>query len=374
VSGLPVFVSAIVQLPGLAIAAHDGRPIITAFAALAFLASFMILLSRRAPGATVVIVSAMCSPAIALVGGPPLAAVPLVFAVMAAVMRASRGWVWGTLAGVALIPGIAWFVISAHPGVLIRVLIVVIVLCVVVGMTEAARSRRERYRAYSREIAARRRGAAEAERLRLARELHDVLAHSLSQISVQAGVGLHLFDTDPERARESLSSIKAASTSALDDVRGVLGMLRNDGESDARTPEPDLSRLDDLVANAHAAGVTVTLDNRVGAGAPAAVQLTLYRIVQESLTNVIKHSAARVASVELDRTASDYRVTVTDPGPATARTTDAGDASGGRGLVGMGERAALLGGVFESGSVPGGGFRVHARLPVAAAARGGDSA
>lgn len=354
------------QLIGLGIAIHVRAPFGIAAAALSAAASFVLLLGRRAPGTTVAVVGLLCAPAIAIVPGPPLAAIPLVFAVIGAVMRGAHVWVWATLAGVALVPGIAWFAVGGNPFAIVRVLFVVIALCLVVALAEAGRSRRERYRAMSRDVATRRQSAEEAERLRIARELHDVLAHSLSQISVQAGVGLHLFDTEPERARQSLETIKATSRAALDDVRSVLGLLRRDGEHAATSPEPDLAQLGALIDTAGAAGLTVTIENRLHGTVPSPVQLALYRIVQESLTNVIKHSAARVATVMIEQDAAHYRATIGDPGPRADRVEPAADAPPGRGLLGMRERAELLGGSLMAGVTQIGGFEVVVELPVRA--------
>jgi signal transduction histidine kinase len=195
--------------------------------------------------------------------------------------------------------------------------------------------------------------------VRIARELHDVLAHSLSQINVQAGVGLHLMDRQPDKARDALASIKDTSKTALDEVRSVLGVLRAEGSPiDAPlVPEPDLGRLPALVA---AAGLRVDLDDRLRhAEVPAPVQLALYRIVQESLTNVSRHATgATHVEVTLDRDDDVYRLTVRDDGHGET----AGE-SGGRGLLGMRERAELLGGHLSAGPADGGGFLVEAEVP-----------
>ncbi|HEY5225006.1 MAG TPA: sensor histidine kinase [Microbacteriaceae bacterium] len=362
----PVIISLFTQLIGLGIAIHVQEPFGIAAAAVSAVASFVLLFGRRAPGLTVAVVGLLCAPAIAIVSGPPLAAVPLVFAVVGAVMRSAHVWVWATLAGVALIPGIAWFAVGGNPFGIVRVLFVVIALCLVVALAEAGRSRRERYRTMSRDVAARRQTAEEAERLRIARELHDVLAHSLSQISVQAGVGLHLFDAEPARARQSLEIIKATSSAALDDVRSVLGLLRSGGEAESRSPEPDLAQLDGLIQTAAAGGLTVTIQNRLHTELPSPVQLALYRIVQESLTNVIKHSAARDAAVTLEQDLTRYRAIISDPGPIADRVEPPADRPPGRGLLGMRERAELLGGSLVAGATAEGGFHVVAELPIRA--------
>src|SRR5262249_40851348 len=161
------------------------------------------------------------------------------------VLREARSWVWSTLAGLALCAAVTWLAFDASAAS-IRMSIVTLALCLVLALAEGARGRRDRYRAMSREIAARRQSAAATDRVRIARELHDILAHSLSQISVQAGVGLHLFDSQPERARESLAAIRATSGSALDEVREVLGQLRDSDADAEHAPEPSLTRLPEL--------------------------------------------------------------------------------------------------------------------------------
>ncbi|MFI7385414.1 sensor histidine kinase [Streptomyces sp. NPDC049813] len=232
----------------------------------------------------------------------------------------------------------------------------------VVAVAELARTRREqaeRERA-ERERAARRR--ADEERLRIARELHDVLAHSISVINVQAGVGLALLDSDPEQARTALTTIKHASKEALGEVRQVLDTLRTPGDA-PRAPAPGLDRLPELVAQAAAAGLTVDVrtDGKRPALAPG-TDLAAFRIVQEALTNVVRHSGSRRARVRLHYTTGLLTLTVDDDGPASR--AEAGGS--GNGLAGMRERAAALGGTIEAGPRPDGGFRVVAGLPLTA--------
>jgi signal transduction histidine kinase len=197
-----------------------------------------------------------------------------------------------------------------------------------------------------------------------------VLAHSLSQINVQAGVGLHLMEKQPDKAKEALASIKETSKTALDEVRTVLGVLRAEGGADPNAPlvpEPDLSRLPGLAASVTAQGIEVRLDDRLTAAqVPKPVQLALYRIAQESLTNVTRHAeGATKATVTLERRGGVYRLEVRDDGtggpPVT--TSSAASESGGRGVLGMRERAELLGGHLSAGPADGGGFAVVAELP-----------
>ncbi|MFE2145238.1 sensor histidine kinase [Streptomyces sp. NPDC059456] len=230
----------------------------------------------------------------------------------------------------------------------------------VLAASELVRVRREQWaRDRAERKAAERRRAAE-ERLRIARELHDVLAHSISVINVQAGVGLALLDADPEQARTALTTIKAASKEALGEVRQVLDTLRAPGEA-PRAPVPGLDRLPELVAQAAAAGLTVSVEGEPAArGLPPGTGLAAFRILQEALTNVVRHSGSRTARIRITRPPGALELRVDDDGPATG-----GDAGGsGTGLVGMRERAAAQGGTIEAGPRPDGGFRVLARLPL----------
>ncbi|MHC3467923.1 sensor histidine kinase [Streptomyces sp. 7R007] len=235
----------------------------------------------------------------------------------------------------------------------------------IVAVAELTRTRREQWARERAERAQAARRRADEERLRIARELHDVLAHSISVINVQAGVGLALLDTDPEQARTALTTIKAASKEALGEVRQVLDTLRTPGEA-PRAPAPGLDRLPELVAQAASAGLTVDVEGRPPRLAPG-TDLAAFRIVQEALTNVVRHSGSRHARVRLDHDARALSLRVDDDGPATG--ADAGGS--GNGLAGMRERAAALGGTIEAGPRPDGGFRVLAVLPLDGSAVGG---
>ncbi|WP_420878394.1 histidine kinase [Streptomyces sporangiiformans] len=230
----------------------------------------------------------------------------------------------------------------------------------IAAVSELVRVRREQWdreRAERRQAAERR---ADEERLRIARELHDVLAHSISVINVQAGVGLALLDADPEQARTALTTIKAASKEALGEVRQVLDTLRTPGDA-PRAPAPGLDRLPELVEQAAGAGLTVGVETEgERRGLPPGADLAAFRIVQEALTNVVRHSGSRHARVVLDYTGGALRLRIDDDGPATGE--DAGGS--GNGLAGMRERAAALGGTIEAGPREDGGFRVLAVLPI----------
>ncbi|HEX2027077.1 MAG TPA: sensor histidine kinase [Nitriliruptorales bacterium] len=201
------------------------------------------------------------------------------------------------------------------------------------------------------------------ERLRIARELHDAIGHSISLISVQAGVALHLMDAQPEHARAALLTIKHTSREALGELRHTLGALRQvDDDRAPRSPGPSLTRLEELVARLSVGDLHVQI---MTAGdprpLPAAVDAAAYRIVQESLTNVARHAAASTATVAIGFEARELTVQVDDDGRGVS---DGSVSGGGTGIAGMRERAAATGGQLHAGPRPGGGFRVQARLPL----------
>ncbi|MFB9313137.1 sensor histidine kinase [Nocardioides plantarum] len=215
------------------------------------------------------------------------------------------------------------------------------------------------------------------ERLRIARDVHDVVAHAMVAINVQAGVGAHLLDRDPEQARATLRDIKKVSGDALGDLRSMLGLLRQqDDEPGAPVvPTQGLREIDDLREGLASAGVDLDLSIDASADLlPAAVGSTGYRIVQEALTNVMRHVGPTSARVRVTRDddgiAQVVRIEVEDDGVTEPRTgTLAGTlvgAGSGNGLRGMRERAAAVGGSLEAGPRAGGGWRVSATLPIGA--------
>jgi signal transduction histidine kinase len=249
-----------------------------------------------------------------------------------------------------------------------------VVMLAAVFLGEAVRNRRAyvaelRDRAEraerTREEEARRR--VDEERMRIARELHDVVSHSIGVISVQAGVAAHLLERRPDKAGEALATIRQASDEALDELHAMLGVLRQPDGRAPLAPAPGLAQLDALVAMAEGAGLRVEVDASGAAHLPPAVDLACYRIVQESLTNVVRHAAASSVTVTVAADGDTLVVEVTDDGPGAP---GAGNGNGTRqGIVGMRERARALGGTLEAGPRPEGGFRVSARLP-AMGARG----
>ncbi len=246
----------------------------------------------------------------------------------------------------------------------------------------------------SREEEARRRVA--EERLRIARELHDVVAHHIALVNVQAGVASHVMDSRPDQAKEALAHVRQASRSALDELRATVGLLRQYGDPAAPTePAPGLAVLDQLVDGFVRAGMRVEVRTEPPEALgplPGSVDLTAYRVVQEALTNVHKHAGpGATAGIRIARAGGALEIRVEDDGgsegPGQPEAPDGGDApgdppadgaapgeergGGGHGLLGMRERVSALRGRCEAGPLPGGGFRVRVTLPLQL--RGGDS-
>ncbi|MBV9803289.1 MAG: sensor histidine kinase [Solirubrobacterales bacterium] len=294
------------------------------------------------------------------------------FAIVSAVFAGARLLAWAALGvGWLVFLGLPWALgHSGGPKVLAAVAIAAWLLVALAG-AEGVRGRRERFAQAkrARELQARRQ--ADEERLRIARELHDVLAHNISLINVQSGVALHLMDEKPEQARIALTAINQASADALREVRSVLGVMRGTSERAPRGPTAGLDGLDDLVSRTAAAGVGVTLEvHGERRPLPASIDLAAFRIVQEALTNIVRHAGAGVATVELTYGPNELTVQVDDdghgPDPSGARReAPAPDSDGGgNGIPGMRERAVALGGTFDAGPRSSGGFRVRAQIPL----------
>nr|WP_229875197.1 histidine kinase [Streptomyces nojiriensis] len=236
------------------------------------------------------------------------------------------------------------------------------------AFVDAIRERAERAER-TRDEEARRRVA--EERLRIARDLHDVVAHHIALVNVQAGVAAHVMDKRPDQAKEALAHVRDASRSALNELRATVGLLRQSGDPEAPTePAPGLGVLDELVDTFRHAGlpveVIVQVDGEPGA-LPAAVDLAAYRVIQEALTNVRKHAGPGAkAEVSVVRVGPSVEVTVLDDGGEVAGPAPepADPPGGGHGLLGMRERTGALGGTCFAGPRYGGGYRVHAILPL----------
>jgi signal transduction histidine kinase len=247
------------------------------------------------------------------------------------------------------------------------------------GLAEQAAQRR-------REEVERTRRSVVEERVRIARDLHDVVAHSLSVIAVQAGMGRHVLDTQPERAAEALDAVETTSRGALGELRRVVGLLRQAEQPDpALSPAPGLGDLPQLIDQVRAAGVPVELDvQREPSLLPQGMELSVYRIVQEALTNVVKHAGPARARVSISYAAGAMGVEIVDDGrgfdarltvgngarPDDARSPEPSidDGTGSdvvrHGIIGMRERVVLFGGSLAVGPGPEGGFRVAVQLPL----------
>jgi len=321
-----------------------------------------LLWRRRSPALVLGVVMAACVVYFAL--GYPYgpAWLSLVVAIWTAVTAGARRAAWATaLLGLAAYFALAVLLgrvdpatvpeIAAHLGWLLLVLVV----------AEVAMAGRQRRLAAERTRAEEARRRAGEERMRIARELHDVLAHNISLINVQAGVALHLMDEQPGQSRTALAAIKQASNDALGELRSVLDVLRQGDEAPPRAPASGLAQLDSLVAGAGATGLEVrTRVEGPPRPLPAGTDLAAFRIVQESLTNVTRHAGPASATVLVRYGPDDLTVRVDDDGRGPAAT----GTGAGNGIRGMRERVAALGGELITGPRPGGGFRVQARLPI----------
>ncbi|MEU1363953.1 sensor histidine kinase [Micromonospora zamorensis] len=343
------------------------RPVDAASRVLIAVAALALLFRRRAPIATLAVVTvatstylvfgypygpilvafliAVYTVAVRLPVRPAALAVGGAFVLLLAHVFWSRGPAPGW-AGV--LPASAWVVVPFAVGVVVRV-----------NRETAARSRAEA----ARDRAEQARRQADEERLRIAQEVHDVVGHGLAAISMQAEIALHLLPKRPEQAETALTAISRTSREALDELRVTLGAVRQGAE---RGPVPGLARLPALRDRLAGAGLAVDL--RVTGDVrdlPAAVDLSAYRVVQEALTNVLRHAGVANAEVRVDYRADEVTVEVTDEGTGVRRDgTDPVDDESGHGLAGMRERVAALGGRLSAGPRAGGGFRVYARLPV----------
>jgi signal transduction histidine kinase len=340
---------------------------------LALWASLPLLVRRRWPLAVLAVVEAavlvglvQATPDLR-VGGPGL-----VVAVFTVATRCPRPRALG--AALAVTGGNGLVLLAAtllgHPGALHDVVADTILVAGAWAIGDNVGTRRaylaaleERAERLEREQTVVSQRAALAERARIARELHDVVAHHVSAIAVQAGAAEELAERDPRRARAVLATIQATSREALAEMRAVVGVLREEGDGVTLAPQPGLGQLDLLAAQSRAAGLDVRV--RVEgppAALPDALDVSAYRIIQEALTNTLKHAGATRAEVTVRYTEDGVELEVTDDGSAHKASTALPGA--GRGLVGMRERVALFQGRLDAGRLPGGGFRVVAHLPV----------
>ncbi|MEV7217573.1 histidine kinase [Kitasatospora cineracea] len=305
-------------------------------------------------------------------------------ALYAVALRTDRRTAWRTGCGAAAALTLTALIVRPGLEELPQNLGLIAWPCLSVAIGDAVRSRRELLASAveraeraerTREEEARRRVT--EERMRIARELHDVVAHHITLVNAQAGVAHHLMRTDPEHAYRALERIRDTSRAALDELRATVGLLRHSGDQAApREPAPGLAGLDDLLDAFRHSGLDVALE-RAGTSAdlPPILDLTAYRIVQEALTNTHKHAGPTTARVRLDFAADPgadtgpgvLRLTVEDDGRRTGTGPGPGGAGTGHGMIGMHERARAVGGTLTAGPRPGRrGFRVHAELPLPA--------
>jgi signal transduction histidine kinase len=202
--------------------------------------------------------------------------------------------------------------------------------------------------------------AVEWERARIARELHDVIAHSVSVMVVQASAAENVLDSDPAGARTALRHVQASGREALEEMKLLLGVLRNNGDGGSRTPVPSLRRLDTLVESVQRSGLRVELELRgVEHRLPPSADVAAYRVIQEALTNALRYAPDATVRVEVDVAPSSLRIEIHDDGAAHLRPSGAG-----QGLLGLRERLSLHGGSLQAGPDPEGGFTVRAELPL----------
>jgi signal transduction histidine kinase len=342
--------------------------------ALALLHTLPLVARRRFPG-TVLALCVGSGLAVAALGAPEILGLAILVAVYSVAAYGDR---WVSLAGLAAAElGSAAVQLTQGsfqwPTPITNALVIgaAWLLGHFVGVRRAYTARLEQTAELERTRAEQARQAVTEERLRLARELHDVVAHSISVIAVQSGVGAHVAQTQPEEAAKALAAIEATSRAALTELRRLLGVLRQEDEPQGDlAPVPGLADLDGLLAEVAKAGLAVRLQvEGRPAQLPAGVDLSAYRIVQEALTNVVKHAGPARAQVAIRYRDHEVMVEVTDDGRGAAAPTGDGRARVGHGLIGMRERVAVFGGELEVGPRPGGGFRVAARLPLAAKQR-----
>ena len=325
--------------------------------------TFPLLLRRRFPLTVLVIVFAASIATRFLVGAmPPFALALAVYTVASHTERRVSLWAGiGTLAALPLI-----LIPRAHldAGESLVHLIVFVAAAWILGdnvRTKRAyyRELEERAERLEREQEESTRRATQEEQERIARELHDVIAHSVSVMVVQATAAREIFEKQPERAREALRSIEETGRSALTELRRLLGIVRSQ-DVERREPQPGLGTLEALVDQVRATGLEVELELEPGLGElSAGVGLSVYRIVQEALTNTLKHAQASRARISIGHKGHELMIEVSDDGSGVREP-----ATNGHGLIGMRERVALLGGELHAGARSGGGFAIKVRLPL----------
>jgi len=338
--------------------------------ALGLPAAFVMLARRRAPTATLIISGGLVLALFAIdhAAGAIAVVAPAAALYSLALTQGRIHLIAATTSAVVAVVLADYFLAGRH-AVTLQTFAHVALIAVPVLAAETLRNRRSYIQTLleklelaerTREEEAQRR--AEQERLRIARDLHDVVAHTLTTINVQAGVAAHLLDRDPSHAKGALTAIEAASHDALDELRTVLGVLREpEGAQAPLEPAPGLANIGDLLQQARETGLPASLEiaGEQPESVPEAVQLAAYRIVQESLTNARRYAPGAVASVSLSYGQDRLRLTVENE---TVAERDGNGSRPGVGILGMRERATALGGTLEAGPRDG-AFRVIAELP-----------
>lgn len=356
---------AVVVLVGGSEAVDDNRPVGVWSVALTVLAVAPLAVRRRAPVEVLTVTSVALLVMVAtrnVVGLSPIGPMVAFFTAVAYGTERQLRVAVGVVLAALLVAALLRPVDLSGEGALVNGL--VLASAGVLGL--GVRQRRERYEADVRAAGERVALAAAEERLRITRELHDIVGHALGVMVVQAGVAEELLESRPDEARRAVAEIGTTGRASLAEMRQVLGSLREGGSPPvpSRDPLPSLARLPDLVARVEAAGLPVELEVRGDVGAlPAGLDLAAYRVVQEALTNCLKHAGACVATVLVDHHGSQLRVRVVDDGTGAA---DGLTSAGGHGLVGMRERVSVFGGDLTAAPQPEGGFKVEAVLPTAA--------
>jgi signal transduction histidine kinase len=321
---------ALICVAALALVVRRRWPLVTLAVTTVAVSTYLVLRYPYGPVLLTVVVAVYTTAATL----PPRRSVP---AAGAAMLLLLVHIVTGPVDWTGLLPGASLVVVPFAAGATVRL-----------GRESAARARDERLRDEAYEA-----------RLRVAQEVHDVVGHGLAAINMQAEIALHVLPRKPEQAEAALTTIARTSKEALDELRATLAVVRRSDAAEQRVPGPGLAQLDRLVSRLADTGVPVSV-SVVGESRdlPAAVDLVAYRVVQESLTNVLRHAGKAAATVRVTYRPDAVSVEVTDTGRgvSTAR-------SGGQGIAGMRSRVEAVGGEFAAGPAPGGGFRVHARLP-----------
>lgn len=373
-----VSVAMLAVLVGVAVSRHfhqSGGERTLALLLLAPPASLPLAVRRRWPVPVFFVVLA-ASAAYSLLGPKVSPVTGPTYALYTVALQADRGWSLLSLAAVeaAVVVngagagiGVNVTLATTSKGSTVSAAFIALVQLTVWIAADGIRRRRA-YSASLRERALRE--ALSEQRLQIARELHDIVAHAMSVVAVQAGVGSHLIATRPDEAAKSLHAIEATARAALTETRSLLSVMRDDDyDLASRSPVPGLDNLRALVQRVADAGQPVTLRVEGQPRAlPQSLELSIYRVVQEALTNVVRHAAPPVKATVVIRYDDDGGVVVevTDDGRGTGNKRSGG---GGHGLAGMRERVSLLGGELAAGPRAGGGYRVVARLPTEAGAR-----